>query len=71
MRISYIEGAESTPGLVARGSPRYTTRSRPAVALCVEQDPTVALANWPGALVVATHDRRLQDALGLEREVAL
>src|SRR3954470_1561702 len=30
-----------------------------------------ALADWPGALVVATHDRRLHDALGLEGEVAL
>jgi ATPase subunit of ABC transporter with duplicated ATPase domains len=30
-----------------------------------------ALAGWPGALVVATHDRRLRDALALEREVAL
>ena len=30
-----------------------------------------ALAQWPGALVVATHDRRLRDALGLEDEMAL
>jgi ATPase subunit of ABC transporter with duplicated ATPase domains len=30
-----------------------------------------ALADWPGALVVATHDRRLRDALGLGRGVAL
>ncbi|MEA2381637.1 MAG: hypothetical protein QOH72_1608 [Solirubrobacteraceae bacterium] len=30
-----------------------------------------ALADWPGALVVATHDRRLRGTLGLEREVAL
>jgi ATPase subunit of ABC transporter with duplicated ATPase domains len=30
-----------------------------------------ALADWPGALVVATHDRRLRDALALEREIAL
>jgi ATPase subunit of ABC transporter with duplicated ATPase domains len=30
-----------------------------------------ALAYWPGALVVATHDRRLRDALGLERELEL
>jgi ATPase subunit of ABC transporter with duplicated ATPase domains len=30
-----------------------------------------ALAQWPGALVVATHDRRLREALGLEREVGL
>jgi ATPase subunit of ABC transporter with duplicated ATPase domains len=30
-----------------------------------------ALAGWPGALVVATHDRRLRDALALEHEVAL
>src|SRR4051794_38534828 len=30
-----------------------------------------ALAGWPGALVVATHDRRLADALALERDVAL
>jgi len=30
-----------------------------------------ALAGWPGALVVATHDRRLRAALRLEREVAL
>ena len=30
-----------------------------------------ALAGWPGALVVATHDRRLRDALALTREVAL
>jgi ATPase subunit of ABC transporter with duplicated ATPase domains len=30
-----------------------------------------ALADWPGALVVATHDRRLREALGLEREVRL
>jgi ATPase subunit of ABC transporter with duplicated ATPase domains len=30
-----------------------------------------ALAQWPGALVVATHDRRLREALALEREVAL
>ncbi|HEY4277315.1 MAG TPA: ATP-binding cassette domain-containing protein [Conexibacter sp.] len=30
-----------------------------------------ALADWPGALVVATHDIRLRDALALEREVVL
>jgi len=30
-----------------------------------------ALAQWPGALVVATHDRRLRDALALGDEVAL
>ena len=30
-----------------------------------------ALAGWPGALVVATHDRRLREALALDREVAL
>jgi ATPase subunit of ABC transporter with duplicated ATPase domains len=30
-----------------------------------------ALAGWPGALVVATHDRRLRTALALDREVAL
>jgi ATPase subunit of ABC transporter with duplicated ATPase domains len=30
-----------------------------------------ALAQWPGALVVATHDRRLRDALGLERVIDL
>lgn len=30
-----------------------------------------ALEDWPGALVVATHDRRLRDALRLDREVAL
>jgi ATPase subunit of ABC transporter with duplicated ATPase domains len=28
-----------------------------------------ALENWPGALVVATHDRRLRDALRLDRTV--
>jgi ATPase subunit of ABC transporter with duplicated ATPase domains len=30
-----------------------------------------ALAGWPGALVVATHDLRLRDALALTREVVL
>jgi ATPase subunit of ABC transporter with duplicated ATPase domains len=30
-----------------------------------------ALADWPGTLVVATHDRRLRDALRLERELVL
>jgi ATPase subunit of ABC transporter with duplicated ATPase domains len=30
-----------------------------------------ALEGWPGALVVATHDRRLREALRLERVVAL
>jgi ATPase subunit of ABC transporter with duplicated ATPase domains len=30
-----------------------------------------ALGGWPGGLVVATHDRRLRDALALEREIAL
>jgi ATPase subunit of ABC transporter with duplicated ATPase domains len=30
-----------------------------------------ALADWPGALVVATHDRRLREALRLERVVRL
>ena len=30
-----------------------------------------ALDGWPGALVVATHDRRLREALRLDREVAL
>jgi ATPase subunit of ABC transporter with duplicated ATPase domains len=30
-----------------------------------------ALGGWPGALVVATHDRRLRDALRLAREVVL
>src|SRR4051794_8117007 len=29
-----------------------------------------ALEDWPGALVVATHDARLRDALRLDREVA-
>jgi ATPase subunit of ABC transporter with duplicated ATPase domains len=30
-----------------------------------------ALEDWPGALVVATHDRRLREALRLDREVPL
>jgi ATPase subunit of ABC transporter with duplicated ATPase domains len=30
-----------------------------------------ALDGWPGALVVATHDRRLAEGLRLDREVAL
>jgi ATPase subunit of ABC transporter with duplicated ATPase domains len=30
-----------------------------------------ALADWPGALVVATHDRRLAEGLRLQREIAL
>jgi len=30
-----------------------------------------ALADWPGALVVATHDRRLRDALRLDRRIDL
>ena len=30
-----------------------------------------ALAGWPGALVVATHDRGLRDALRLERELPI
>ncbi len=30
-----------------------------------------ALEDWPGALVVATHDRRLRAALRLDRELAL
>jgi ATPase subunit of ABC transporter with duplicated ATPase domains len=30
-----------------------------------------ALADWPGALVVATHDVRLREALALDREVGL
>jgi ATPase subunit of ABC transporter with duplicated ATPase domains len=30
-----------------------------------------ALAGWPGTLVVATHDRRLREALRLERVVRL
>ncbi len=30
-----------------------------------------ALADWPGALLVATHDRRLREALRLTREVTL
>ena len=30
-----------------------------------------ALSNWPGALVVATHDRRLREALRLDRVVEL
>jgi ATPase subunit of ABC transporter with duplicated ATPase domains len=30
-----------------------------------------ALEGWPGALVVATHDRRLREALRLERVVSL
>jgi ATPase subunit of ABC transporter with duplicated ATPase domains len=30
-----------------------------------------ALEDWPGALVVATHDRRLRAALRIDREVAL
>jgi len=30
-----------------------------------------ALAGWPGALVVATHDRRPCEAQRLDREVAL
>jgi ATPase subunit of ABC transporter with duplicated ATPase domains len=30
-----------------------------------------ALSDWPGAMVVATHDRRLREALRLDREVDL
>ena len=30
-----------------------------------------ALEGWPGALVVATHDRRLREALRLDVELAL
>jgi ATPase subunit of ABC transporter with duplicated ATPase domains len=30
-----------------------------------------ALSGWPGALVVATHDRRLAEGLRLDREVSL
>jgi len=30
-----------------------------------------ALEGWPGALVIATHDRRLRDGLRLDREVRL
>ena len=30
-----------------------------------------ALADWPGALVVATHDSSLRRSLGLERSVQL
>jgi ATPase subunit of ABC transporter with duplicated ATPase domains len=30
-----------------------------------------ALETWPGALVVATHDKRLRDALRLDRTVSL
>jgi ATPase subunit of ABC transporter with duplicated ATPase domains len=30
-----------------------------------------ALRNWPGALIVATHDRRLRRELSLDRELAL
>jgi ATPase subunit of ABC transporter with duplicated ATPase domains len=30
-----------------------------------------ALEDWPGALVVATHDQRLRAGLRLDREVAL
>jgi ATPase subunit of ABC transporter with duplicated ATPase domains len=30
-----------------------------------------ALSDWPAAMVVATHDRRLREALRLDREVAL
>jgi ATPase subunit of ABC transporter with duplicated ATPase domains len=30
-----------------------------------------AVEDWPGALVVATHDRRLREALRLDRELAL
>jgi ATPase subunit of ABC transporter with duplicated ATPase domains len=30
-----------------------------------------ALEHWPGALVVATHDRRLREALRLDRELGL
>jgi ATPase subunit of ABC transporter with duplicated ATPase domains len=30
-----------------------------------------ALDDWPGALVVATHDRRLRAALRLDRALAL
>ena len=30
-----------------------------------------ALEDWPGALVVATHDRRFREALRLDRELAL
>jgi ATPase subunit of ABC transporter with duplicated ATPase domains len=30
-----------------------------------------ALAHWPGALVVSTHDRRLREALRLDRVVEL
>lgn len=35
------------------------------------QTVEAALAGWPGALVVATHDERLRETLALEREVRL
>ena len=35
------------------------------------QTVEAALAGWPGALVVATHDELLRETLALEREVRL
>ena len=74
-------GATLSPGELTRAELTVIAHQRatcllldePTNHLDVESLEVVqaALADWPGALVVATHDRRLAEGLRLQREIAL
>jgi ATPase subunit of ABC transporter with duplicated ATPase domains len=69
MPSQYPDGPPLTPEADVAVRPAATLspgeRTRAELAVLAQ------LSNWPGALVVATHDRRLRDALRLERVVEL
>jgi ATPase subunit of ABC transporter with duplicated ATPase domains len=68
-------GQAARAGLAALRTARHDVvlLDEPTNHLDVESLETLeaALTDWPGALVVATHDRRLREALGLGRVVEL